>query len=93
MASLYIKLLFVIVDGAWTDWGSWGACTASCGHGTTRNRNRTCDDPPPQYGGNDCPPSDPVTDTEACAFVHCPIRKYIMHLIVVVDVSGHDLVI
>ncbi|PVD39248.1 hypothetical protein C0Q70_01876 [Pomacea canaliculata] len=41
------------MDGSWGDWGVWGDCSVRCGAGT-RSRTRTCDKPPPQFGGHVC---------------------------------------
>ena len=41
------------IDGAWATWSSWGSCSATCGNGTML-RTRTCSDPAPQYGGQEC---------------------------------------
>ena len=41
-------------DGHWGRWGSWGSCSVSCDQGQ-KIRTRTCDDPSPKNGGNDCP--------------------------------------
>ncbi|XP_019641242.1 PREDICTED: uncharacterized protein LOC109482841 [Branchiostoma belcheri] len=38
---------FCRVNGDWSEWGSWGACDATCGYGTME-RTRTCDNPPPR---------------------------------------------
>ena len=40
-------------NGQWSYWDSWSACTVSCGGGV-RSRNRSCTEPPPQNGGDDC---------------------------------------
>ncbi|KAF5303503.1 hypothetical protein FQR65_LT08202 [Abscondita terminalis] len=40
-------------DGGWSNWRDWGVCSRSCGIGV-RFRSRTCDNPPPLYGGNNC---------------------------------------
>eukprot|EP00937_MAST-01D_sp_MAST-1D-sp2_P006849 g6849.t1 len=42
-----------VLHGVWRDWGAWDLCSAHCGDGS-RTRTRTCDDPEPRHGGNDC---------------------------------------
>ncbi|XP_043555476.1 hemicentin-1 [Chiloscyllium plagiosum] len=59
------------VDGKWTSWVSWTACSVSCGGGT-RQRARTCSDPVPQYGGHYCEGSDVQIDF--CNSDPCPIH-------------------
>ncbi|VDH95487.1 Hypothetical predicted protein [Mytilus galloprovincialis] len=41
------------VIGAWSEWGVWSLCSASCGSGN-RTRSRQCDNPLPSYGGAYC---------------------------------------
>ena len=41
------------VDGGWTDWGSWSACSSSCDEGVMK-RYRQCTNPEPTVGGQDC---------------------------------------
>ncbi|XP_063689003.1 uncharacterized protein LOC134822077 [Bolinopsis microptera] len=41
------------VDGGWSDYSKWGACSVGCGKGTT-TRSKTCNNPPPARGGKDC---------------------------------------
>ena len=43
----------ISVNGGWSNWGDWGACSRSCGGGT-KHRSRNCDNPSPQYGGSYC---------------------------------------
>ncbi|XP_007935886.1 hemicentin-1 [Orycteropus afer afer] len=57
------------VDGKWTAWASWSACTVSCGGGA-RQRTRDCSDPAPQYGGSKCEGSDVQSDF--CNSDPCP---------------------
>ena len=39
-----------VIDGAWTDWTSWSTCQENC----RNSRNRTCDNPTPLFGGQEC---------------------------------------
>lgn len=54
-----MKRLFVFyfcthaVPGGLTSWGVWSVCSASCGSGT-KKRLRSCTNPPPANGGEDC---------------------------------------
>uniref|UniRef100_A0ABM5GDB4 Hemicentin-1 n=1 Tax=Pogona vitticeps TaxID=103695 RepID=A0ABM5GDB4_9SAUR len=57
------------VNGKWTSWSSWSACTMSCGGGT-RQRTRVCSDPPPKYGGHKCEGNDVQVDF--CNSDPCP---------------------
>lgn len=59
------------VDGEWSEWSSWSSCTATCGE-STRSRSRSCDDPPPQYGGKFC--DGLRNETESCAVDPCPVN-------------------
>ncbi|XP_078694923.1 uncharacterized protein LOC144923909 isoform X2 [Branchiostoma floridae x Branchiostoma belcheri] len=59
------------VDGGWTDWGPWSACSVTCGVGT-ETRGRTCTNPAPANGGADCDGLD--QDTQDCdTGVLCPV--------------------
>ena len=57
------------VDGAWTQWSRWGYCSESCGTGV-RSRSRTCSDPVPQYGGEECDGAN--LETKECFLKVCP---------------------
>ncbi|XP_028442534.1 hemicentin-1 isoform X1 [Perca flavescens] len=58
------------VDGKWSSWVSWGACSVSCGGGT-RQRTRLCASPAPQHGGRQCEGNDVHIDF--CNSDPCPI--------------------
>ncbi|XP_068563703.1 hemicentin-1 [Cebidichthys violaceus] len=58
------------VDGKWSSWVSWGACSVSCGGGT-RQRTRLCASPVPQHGGRRCEGNDVHIDF--CNSDPCPI--------------------
>ncbi|XP_038055676.1 uncharacterized protein LOC119727721 [Patiria miniata] len=60
------------VDGSWSDWSDWGACTVTCGQGQ-RNRYRLCNNPPAANGGALC-----VGETimsQLCNYGVCPVPK------------------
>ena len=57
------------VDGGWSEWSSWGGCSASCGIGI-KSRSRTCSSPEPSGTGKSCIGKDAVT--ENCEEVKCP---------------------
>ncbi|XP_078378151.1 SCO-spondin-like isoform X3 [Oculina patagonica] len=58
------------VDGNWTAWGDWDLCSVTCAGGT-QSRSRTCTNPPPQYGGQEC--TGKSKDVRSCNEVSCPI--------------------
>ena len=41
------------MDGGYSAYGDWSACSADCGGGT-QTRTRTCTNPAPANGGADC---------------------------------------
>ncbi|KAI8516524.1 hypothetical protein Bbelb_051050 [Branchiostoma belcheri] len=58
------------VDGGWSDWTPWSACSVTCGVGT-QTRDRTCTNPPPANGGAGCDGLD--QETQDCdTGVLCP---------------------
>lgn len=62
---------FLTVDGKWSSWVSWGACSVSCGGGT-RQRTRICASPAPQHGGRQCEGNDIHIDF--CNNEPCPSK-------------------
>ncbi|XP_022341552.2 semaphorin-5A-like [Crassostrea virginica] len=59
------------VDGYMSEWGSWGACSATCGGGF-QIRTRTCHDP--LYGGKNCT-GDVVDLNPSCNNNSCPLAN------------------
>lgn len=59
------------VDGAWSRWGSWGACSTTCGTGV-HIRYRSCDSPKPAYGGHNCRGAN--HQSQKCNLGPCPIH-------------------
>eukprot|EP00071_Canis_lupus_P039678 XP_022273235.1 A disintegrin and metalloproteinase with thrombospondin motifs 14 isoform X1 [Canis lupus familiaris] len=56
-------------DGGWSSWTKFGSCSRSCGGGV-RSRSRSCDNPPPAYGGRLC--SGPMFQYQVCNSEECP---------------------
>ncbi|XP_060075387.1 thrombospondin-1-like [Ylistrum balloti] len=60
------------IDGGWSDYSEfsiWGSCSGDCFQ--SRNRNRTCDNPRPQYGGNKCDGEPMDVETRDCYEGQC----------------------
>ncbi|KAL5268609.1 hypothetical protein ACHWQZ_G002453 [Mnemiopsis leidyi] len=68
------------VDGGYTDFGEWSACSASCGDGT-QTRTRTCSNPAPANGGADCVGA--ASETRECRENECPVFS-------LVDQNGNE---
>ena len=64
-----IRICFV-VDGGYSNWGSWEECSASCNAGT-RARTRSCTKPTPLHGGQDCTRLGDSNERESCNLKPC----------------------
>ncbi|WAR26637.1 HMCN1-like protein [Mya arenaria] len=62
------------INGIWSDWAAWGACDVTCGNGTM-TRSRSCDNPQPDFGGEDCVGNE--TDVTECPDKCCPGNKHL----------------
>lgn len=55
LVSFHSPLFFSFqVDGHFSPWSDWSECSKTCGSDSYRKRERTCTDPPPRYGGEEC---------------------------------------
>ena len=61
------------VDGNYSAWSSFSACSRTCGNGT-QFRTRDCNEPLPHFGGRDCSTLGPSNDTRVCNMRPCPIH-------------------
>ena len=71
--SYRILTLCPIVDGGFTGWTDWSACSRSCGPGVT-SRHRTCSNPRPSAGGKDCSNLGSAFEQRSCLLTECPGR-------------------
>ena len=71
---LFFAIFISAIDGNYTEWTKWSDCSATCGNGS-KTRIRSCTNPPPQYGGDNCVDLGPDTDITECSLKPC--SKYI----------------
>ena len=71
-----MMLFLILVDGGWGDWTEWEECAVSCG-GADQGRFRVCDNPTPQFGGDDCTiDGSSASEKQRCNENPCPSRCY-----------------
>ena len=56
------------VNGGFSNWSAYGACSKSCGVGT-KTRTRKCNNPAPAFGGANCVGA--TTQSVACKLREC----------------------
>jgi len=60
------------IDGAYGNWTEWGTCDKTCGGGL-QHKTRSCDNPPPRFGGKNCSHHGADKMSQACNEQPCPI--------------------
>ncbi|XP_048588217.1 A disintegrin and metalloproteinase with thrombospondin motifs 18 isoform X2 [Nematostella vectensis] len=67
-----------IINGGWSEWSTYGDCSTTCGGGV-QWRSRTCTNPEPANGGDDCEGSSKghfrICNAEACPVEAVPFRR------------------
>ena len=61
------------MDGGYTEWGNWSACSVTCGTGQ-RIRTRECTNPAPAHGGEEC--AGRAMQTLVCTLPLCAGQLY-----------------
>ena len=61
-----------VVNGGWSSWSEYGACSATCGT-ANKTRSRSCTSPTPLHGGEDC--EGIFSETAFCVQASCPGRQ------------------
>lgn len=61
------------VNGGWTDWSAWSACSQTCGI-AVKTRRRTCGNPKPAHGGRVCVGPD-RSELYCSHLPPCPVPK------------------
>lgn len=69
MGDVLMLIICITVDGGWSTWTAWSACSMTCGF-AERLRNRTCTNPSPQWGGKYC--EGVHIKSDACKENDCP---------------------
>ena len=63
------------VHGGYSPWSHWSQCTKSCGSGTQR-RSRSCTNPLPANGGQNCSGQGQATELQSCNTHSCPGESF-----------------
>ena len=77
----FIPIICLTVNGGWSLWGSWGACSVSCAAGT-HQRVRPCSNPAPAYGGLGC--TGDGSSSGSCDEGPCPSKCCIIVIMIVI---------
>ncbi|CAG2244568.1 unnamed protein product [Mytilus edulis] len=70
-------------DGEWGEWNTWTTCNAYCGTGK-QYRSRSCNNPVPSNGGQDCPGSS--EESKDCVNGECCAPR-VFDMVFLVDIT------
>ena len=73
----YFSWYVFSVNGGWSSWGTWSSCSATCGGGQ-HERTRSCSNPTPSNGGNEC--SGNSIQSDDCNTHACPGKTKLLLL-------------
>ena len=62
-----------VVDCVWTEWGTWGSCSQTCGGATQLRSRRVMTHE--ENGGDSC--TGDSSELQVCGTENCPQGKYI----------------
>jgi hypothetical protein len=69
----------ILADGRWGMWGGASSCSQTCGSGISK-RFRTCTNPPPMNGGQNCPGQNfiaaPCNKDDCKIYFRCFLLSY-----------------
>lgn len=76
--KITIPLFLVVINGGFSSWGKFGACSMTCGLGIS-TRERTCTNPEQQgKGAKDCTEIGDYTETRYCMVKKCNTGKMVL---------------
>ncbi|XP_064605661.1 coadhesin-like [Liolophura sinensis] len=76
------------VDGNWSIWESWSACSVTCGIGN-QFRQRKCNNPAPSGGGQEC--SGDKTGIQSCRVAECADKPRLKEALFEIAAEGYGL--
>ena len=74
-----INFIYPLTDGNWTEWLEWTPCTQTCG-AQNQTTTRTCENPTPDNGGNNCSDTNTDTESRSCNLIECPIGIFYLQI-------------
>ena len=79
------------VDGGWSAFEEWPGCCTECGT-ETQTRTRSCTNPTPEYGGEQCEGSATETRSYDTLIPPCPSKILLTRLEVTIHYTVHNII-